>query len=147
MALCNWIRNRHGNFLRIIFIYKRLAMIPEVGGGLSSLGSAGIGAGVSVATTLISSAFAKADAKKQRQLIEDLSKLELAQQKELEIRLQDVKGELAKQEIIYKYIAVQKNDEALAKIKSKRYTSYMVLGGAVVGLTLVIILLAKKKNG
>lgn len=122
-------------------------MIPEVGGGLSSLGSAGIGAGVSVATTLISSAFAKADAKKQRQLIEDLSKLELAQQKELEIRLQDVKGELAKQEIIYKYIAVQKNDEALAKIKSKRYTSYMVLGGAVVGLTLVIILLAKKKNG
>jgi hypothetical protein len=122
-------------------------MIPEVGGGLSSLGSAGIGAGVSVATTLISSAFAKADAKKQRQLIEDLSKLELAQQKELEIRLQDVKGELAKQEIIYKYLAVQKNDEALAKIKSKRYTSYMVLGGAVVGLTLVIILLAKKKNG
>jgi hypothetical protein len=122
-------------------------MIPQVGGGISSLGSAGIGAGVSIATTLISSAFAKADAKKQRQLIEELSKLELAQQKELEIRLQDVKGELAKQEIIYKYIAVQKNDEALAKIKSKRYTSYMVLGGAVVGLTLVIILLAKKKNG
>jgi hypothetical protein len=122
-------------------------MIPQVGGGISSLGSAGIGAGVSIATTLISSAFAKADAKKQRKLIEELSKLELAQQKELEIRLQDVKGELAKQEIIYKYLAVQKNDEALAKIKSKRYTSYMVLGGAVVGLTLVIILLAKKKNG
>jgi hypothetical protein len=71
----------------------------------------------------------------------------VAQQKELEVRLQDVQGELAKQEIIYKYLAVQKNDEALAKIKSKRYTSYMVLGGAVVGLTIVIILLAKKKNG
>jgi hypothetical protein len=111
------------------------------------MGEAGVQAGVAVATTLITSAFAKADAKKQRQLIDDLSKLELAQQKELQIRLQDVQGEIAKQEIIYKYIAVQKNDEALAKIKSKRYTSYMVLGGAVVGLTLVVILLAKKKNG
>jgi len=114
---------------------------------MSGLTSAGIGGASAIATTLISSAFAKADAKKQRQLIEELGRLELAQQKELEVRLQDVQGELAKQEIIYKYLAVQKNDEALAKIKSKRYTSYMVLGGAVVGLTIVIILLAKKKNG
>jgi hypothetical protein len=111
------------------------------------LAGAGIGAVSSIATSLISSSFAKADAKKQRELIDELGRLDLAQQKELEIRLQDVKGELAKQEMIYKYIAVQKNDEALAKIKSKRYTSYMVLGGAVVGLTIVIILLAKKKNG
>jgi len=114
---------------------------------MSGLTSAGIGGASAIATTLISSAFAKADAKKQRQLIEELGRLKLAQQKELEVRLQDVQGELAKQEIIYKYLAVQKNDEALAKIKSKRYTSYMVLGGAVVGLTIVIILLAKKKNG
>jgi hypothetical protein len=114
---------------------------------MSGLTGAGISGASAIATTLISGAFAKSDAKKQRQLIEELSKLGLAQQKELEIRLQDVKGELGKQEIIYKYLAVQKNDEALAKIKSKRYTSYMVLGGAVVGLTIVIILLAKKKNG
>jgi len=114
---------------------------------MSGLTSAGIGGASAIATTLISSAFAKSDAKKQRELIDELGRLELAQQKELEVRLQDVQGELAKQEIIYKYLAVQKNDEALAKIKSKRYTSYMVLGGAVVGLTIVIILLAKKKNG
>ena len=111
------------------------------------LTSAGVGAVSAIATTIIGSSFAKADAKKQRELIDELGRLDLAQQKELEIRLQDVKGELAKQEIIYKYIAVQKNDEALAKIKSKRYTSYMILGGAIVGLTLVVILLAKKKNG
>jgi hypothetical protein len=116
-------------------------------GASGGLASAGIGAVSSIATSLISSSFAKKDAKKQRELIDELGRLDLAQQKELEIRLQDVKGELAKQEMIYKYIAVQKNDEALAKIKSKRYTSYMVLGGAVVGLTIVIILLAKKKNG
>jgi hypothetical protein len=114
---------------------------------MSGLTEAGIGGASAIATTLISSAFAKSDAKKQRELIDELGRLELAQQKELEVRLQDVQGELAKQEIIYKYLAVQKNDEALAKIKSKRYTSYMVLGGAVVGLTIVIILLAKKKNG
>ena len=76
--------------------------------GISSLGSAGISAGVAVASTIITSAFASADAKKQRKLIEELGKLELSQQKELEIRLQDVQGELAKQEIIYKYLAVQK---------------------------------------
>ena len=116
-------------------------------GAIGSLGSAGISAGVAVASTIITSAFASADAKKQRQLIEELSKLELAQQKELQERLQNIQGELAKQEIIYKYLAVQRNNESLAKIKSKRYTSYMVLGGAIVGLTLVVILLGKKKNG
>lgn len=104
-----------------------------------------LSAGSALATSIIGTAFAKADAKKQRQLIDELSKLELAQQKELEIRLQDIKGELAKQEIIYKYLAVQKNDEALAKIKSKRYTSYIVLGGAIIGLTVVVFLLGKKK--
>lgn len=120
-------------------------MAGEVGAS-SGLASAGVSAGVAVASSIITGAFASADAKKQRKLIEELGKLELAQQKELEIRLQDVQGELAKQEIIYKYLAVQKNDEALAKIKSKRYTSYMVLGGAIVGLTLVVVLLAKKKR-
>ena len=87
----------------------------------SGLAGAGIGAVGTIASSVITSAFAKSDAKKQRELIEKLEKLALAQQKELQIRLQDVQGELAKQEIIYKYLAVQKNDEALAKIKSKRY--------------------------
>ena len=113
----------------------------------SGLAGAGIGAVGTIASSVITSAFAKSDAKKQRELIEKLEKLALAQQKELQIRLQDVQGELAKQEIIYKYLAVQKNDEALAKIKSKRYTSYMILGGAIIGLILVMVKLKKKKNG
>lgn len=113
----------------------------------SGLASAGIGAVGTIASSVISSAFAKSDAKKQRQLIEELGKLELAQQKELQERLQNIQGELAKQEIIYKYLAVQRNNESLAKIKSKRYTSYMILGGGVIALTIVIVLLAKKKNG
>lgn len=113
----------------------------------SGLAGAGIGAVGTIASSVISSAFAKSDAKKQRQLIEELGKLELAQQKELQERLQNIQGELAKQEIIYKYLAVQRNNESLAKIKSKRYTSYMILGGGVIALTIVIVLLAKKKNG
>lgn len=113
----------------------------------SGLAGAGIGAVGTIASSVITSAFAQSDAKKQRELIEKLEKLALAQQKELQERLQDVQGELAKQEIIYKYLAVQKNDEALAKIKSKRYTSYMILGGAIIGLILVMFKLKKKKNG
>jgi hypothetical protein len=113
----------------------------------SGLTGAGIGAVGTIASSVITSAFAQSDAKKQRELIEKLEKLALAQQKELQERLQDVQGELAKQEIIYKYLAVQKNDEALAKIKSKRYTSYMILGGAIIGLILVMFKLKKKKNG
>lgn len=113
----------------------------------SGLAGAGIGAVGTIASSVISSAFAKSDAKKQRQLIEELGKLELAQQKQLQERLQNIQGELAKQEIIYKYLAVQRNNESLAKIKSKRYTSYMILGGGVIALTIVIVLLAKKKNG
>jgi hypothetical protein len=113
----------------------------------TGLAGAGIQAVGTIASTIISSAYAKEDARKQRNLIKQLEKLALEQQKELQIRLQDVQGELAKQEIIYKYLAVQKNDEALAKIKSKRYTSYMILGGAIIGLILVMVKLKKKKNG
>lgn len=122
-------------------------MAGETTSASSGLAGAGIGAVGTIASSVISSAFAKSDAKKQRQLIEELSKLELAQQKELQERLQNIQGELAKQEIIYKYLAVQRNNESLAKIKSKRYTSYMILGGGVIALTIVIVLLAKKKNG
>ena len=46
--------------------------------GISSLGSAGISAGVAVASTIITSAFASADAKKQRELQKQLKLSELA---------------------------------------------------------------------
>ena len=110
----------------------------------AQLGGAFISAGVQA---LVGGAFAKSDAKKQRQMEEELSKLSLAQQKYLEERLQDVQGELGKQEIIYKYLAVQNNNESLNKIQGKRYVSYAVLGGAIFALAVVVLLLKNKKNG
>ena len=99
-----------------------------------------------VISSLITSAFAKSDAKKQRAMEAELAKLSLAQQKDLEERLQDIQGELAKQEIIYKYLAVQKNNEALNKIQGKRYISYAILGGSILALAIVVLLIKNKKN-
>ena len=96
---------------------------------------------------IIQSVFGMVDAKKQRELQEELGKLDLAQQKELTERLQNVQGEIAKQQAFYQFLAVQNNNEMLNKLKSKRYTSYIVLGGGVLALALVIIILKKKKNG
>jgi hypothetical protein len=100
----------------------------------------------SVISSLITSAFAKSDAKKQRAMEAELGKLSLAQQKDLEERLQDIQGELAKQEIIYKYLAVQKNNEALNKMQGKRYISYAILGGSILALAIVVLLIKNKKN-
>lgn len=103
--------------------------------------------GGTLGSTLITSSFAKADAKKQREMEEKIAMLSLDQQKWLEQRLQDVQGEVAKQQIIYQYLAVQNNNEMLNRIQGKRYTSYIVLGVGVVILAVVILKLGKNKNG
>ena len=103
--------------------------------------------GGTLGSTLITSSFAKADAKKQKEMEQKINLLSLDQQKFLEQRLQDVQGEVAKQQIIYQYLAVQNNNEMLNKIQSKRYTSYIFLGVGVVVLALVILKLGKGKNG
>lgn len=116
------------------------------GGGLSTGAQLGGAVAGSIVSSLIGGAFASSDAKKQRAMEAELSKLSLAQQKDLEQRLQDIQGELAKQEIIYKYLAVQKNNEALAKIQGKRYVSYAVLGGGIFALAVVVLLIKNKKK-
>lgn len=104
--------------------------------------SSGIGA---VVSSIIGAAFASSDNKKQRQMTERLEKLSLEQQKEIALRLQDVNEELAKQEIIYKYLAVQNNNELLASIKSKRYIMYIAIGAGVVVFGVLALKLLNKK--
>ena len=111
------------------------------GSGLADVGGA---LGGAVITSVISGLFAQGEAKKARQLQEKLSKLSLAQQKQLEERLQDVKSETERQSFVFQYLAVQNNNEMLNQIQSKRYTSYIVLGVGVTILALVIFKLAKK---
>lgn len=91
--------------------------------------------------------FAMVDANKTRKLQEQLAKLDLAQQKQLAERLQDVQGEIAIQQAFYEYLAVQNNNEMLNRIQNKRYTAYIVLGVGVLVLSLVVVGLKKKKNG
>jgi Zn-finger domain-containing protein len=88
--------------------------------------------------------FAKGENAKALKLQEELTKLSLAQQKQLEERLQDVKSETERQGMIYQFLAVQNNNEMLNKIQSKRYTSYIVLGVGATILALVFVKLAKK---
>jgi|688.fasta_scaffold04758_8 hypothetical protein len=115
-------------------------------GGLSTgaqLGGAFISAGIQA---IVGGAFAKADAKKQRAMEAELGRLSLSQQKDLEERLQNIQGELAKQEIIYKYLAVQNNDEMLSKQQGRRYLSYSILGGGILALAVVVLLIKNKKK-
>jgi formiminotetrahydrofolate cyclodeaminase len=114
----------------------------------ASGGSAGADIGGALGGALISGVvgglFAKGEAKKARELQEQLAKLSLAQQKELEQRLQDVRAETERQSLVYQFLAVQNNNEMLNRIQSKRYTSYIVLGVGVTTLAVVILKLSKK---
>ena len=115
------------------------------GSGLgASLGGA---VGGAIVSSIIGGAFAKEEAGKQRELIERLEKLSLAQQKEIAERLQNVQGEIQKQSLVYEYLAVQNNNEALLKIQNKRYASYAILGIGAFALIFVMFKLVKKKNG
>jgi hypothetical protein len=114
------------------------------GGGLGNLGGAVAGQLIS---TVIGGYFARGEAEKGRALQEELGKLSLAQQKQLEERLQDVQSETERQGMVYQFLAVQNSNEMLNRIQSKRYTSYIVLGVGVTILALVFLKLAKRKNG
>ena len=82
--------------------------------------------------------------RKNRDLMNDLAQLSLAQQKQLEERLQDSKTETERIALAYQFLAVERNNESLNKIKGKRYTSYIVLGVGVTILAVVFLKLAKR---
>lgn len=111
------------------------------GFSVANVGSALIG---QVAGAFITSSYAKADARKQRELEEQLAKLDLAQQKELTERMQNVQGEVAKRAEYYKFLAEQNKNEMFNRIQGKRFTSYIVLGVGVMVLAFVVLKLSKK---
>jgi hypothetical protein len=115
--------------------------------GGSTLGNLGGAVAGQLISSVIGGYFAKGEAEKGRALQEEIAKLSLAQQKQLEERLQDVQSETERQGMVYQFLAVQNNNEMLNRIQSKRYTSYIVLGVGVTILALVFLKLAKRKNG
>jgi len=110
----------------------------------SSGADALIGGGGAIISNVIGGLFAKGEAEKALKLQTDISNLTLAQQKQLEERLQDVQSETERQGMMYQFLAVQNNNEMLNRVQSKRYTSYIVLGVGVTILALVVLKLAKK---
>jgi hypothetical protein len=109
----------------------------ESGGGVAQLGGA-------VISSLAGYFGGAEQGRKNRDLMNDLAQLSLAQQKQLEERLQDAKTETERQGLAYQFLALQKNNEAVNKIQGKRYTSYIVLGVGVTILALVFLKLSKK---
>jgi gas vesicle protein len=113
--------------------------------GSESAGTNPIGAiGGAVISSLAGYFGGAEQGRKNRDLMNDLAQLSLAQQKQLEERLQDAKTETERQGLAYQFLALQKNNEAVNKIQGKRYTSYIVLGVGVTILALVFLKLAKK---
>jgi hypothetical protein len=102
--------------------------------------------GGSLVSSIITSSFNKADAKKQIELEEELSKLSLDQQKELEKNLQNVQEEIERQKIVYQYLADKNKKNSLNLIKSKRKKLYIILGAGIFLLAGVLTLLSKKKH-
>lgn len=100
--------------------------------------------GGSLISSVVGGMFASGEASKARSLQKELTKLNLAQQKELEERLQDVKAETERQSLVYQFLAVQNNNEMINRVQSKKYTSYIVLGVGATILALVFVKLAKK---
>ena len=128
------------------FVPQEFSTNPNLpkGGGLANIGGA---IGGQIAGAIIGGYFARGEAEKGRALQEELGKLSLAQQKELETRLQDVKSETERQGMLLQFLAVQNNNEMLNRVQSKRYTSYIVLGVGVTILAVVFLKLAQRKNG
>jgi hypothetical protein len=125
------------------YIPQEFSTNPNIPKG-STLGSIGGAVGGAIVSQVIGGYFARGEAEKGRALQKEIELLSLAQQKELEQRLQDTKSETERQALAWQFLAVQNNNEMLNRIQSKRYTSYIVLGVGVTILALVFLKLAKK---
>lgn len=102
-----------------------------------------IGVGISTVGGLI---LAGNDASARRRLEEKIAKLTLAQQKELEIRLQNSKTDIEKMQILYQALAMDKNRDALSKLNQEKYTGIAIFGVSLILLSIVIIIVKQHKS-
>lgn len=103
-----------------------------------------IGAGFSVITNTISGI---SQANKQRELQEKIAKLSLAQQLELEKRMQDANSAIERQKLLFEALAVDKNREFMRETNRERNMGLIVIGIGLIALGSVIFLTRKKQNG
>lgn len=83
------------------------------------------------------------DAKKAKALIEELQKLSDKQMVELANKLQEVRTQIEKEGVIYKYLAIEKHKKELEKIT---ITRIMIICGIGVGLAALALVGMKLKQ-
>lgn len=113
--------------------FSTQADAPTSGEGFDP--SALIAAGIGTVANLIVSVKNQKD---QLRLQEKLAKLSLAQKKELELSLQKVQGEVAKMELLYKALAMDKDRAATSALNKQKFIGISILGISVVILAIVI---------
>lgn len=121
--------------------FSTQADAPTSGGGFDP--SALIAAGVGTIANLVVSVKSQKDQKK---LQEKLALLSLEQQKELEIRLQNVQGEVAKMQLLYQALAMDKDRAATSALNKQKFIGISILGISVVILAIVIYKAKSKKR-
>ena len=84
------------------------------------------------------------EGKKNRELQEKLAKLSLKQQKELEERLQNLQGEVARQTAMYEAVALIEGAKLIDGQKTKQKILLGVLGGGVILLVALSIIYKRK---
>lgn len=103
----------------------------------------GISQGVGIASNMI---MGMSNAKKQREAQEKLAKLSLAQQKELDLKLQETQSETQRLNIMYQTFAVLENNKLVDGRKNKQIVLLSVLGGGVILLVGMALVFNYKKN-
>ncbi len=84
------------------------------------------------------------EGKKNRELAEKLQKLSLKQQRELEERLQNIQGEVARQTAMYEAVAVVEKAKLVDSQKTKQKILLGVLGMGVIVLVGMAIVFKRK---
>lgn len=101
------------------------------------------GLGASLLTGTVDALSKIDDMKKMMALQEDVNNLSAAQQAELENKLSQVKTQIEKESVIYKYIAIAKHERQLDKIKTTRLIMAVVIVSGLAGLAVVLLKLKK----
>ena len=110
--------------------------------GMSTSTSDLIGAGASI---LISTISGVTQAKKQRQLQEYLGKLSIESQERIASRMASTQSSIEREKILFQEMALDKQLALTEGLQKDKNTSFMILGGSVVFLGIVIFLVKRKK--
>ena len=110
--------------------------------GISSGTANLISQGVSLIVGTISGI---SDSKKQRELQEYLSGLSIESQERIASRMLETQSSIEREKILFQELALNKNLALTENMQKDKNISFMILGGSIVFLGVVIFLVKRKK--